>query len=449
MNTLQTTDPEKLDIDIQIPRTDKPRLVIIGGGFAGVNILKYIDYKRYQIVMLDRHNYHTFQPLLYQVATAGLEPGSIAGPLRHILEERDEVYFRMALVSRINPEQRTVSTPIGELKYDYLIIANGSRTNYFGKDEHFVDSLPLKQIPQALNLRSHILQNFEKAVNTLDNYELKSLLNVVIVGGGPTGVELAGALAELRNHVLPKDYPEINFRQMQIYLVEGTGRLLNGMSDKSGRLAFKYLKDFEVNVLLNTMVNSYEGRNVELSNGEKIASQTLIWAAGVTGNVIPGLPQEVIDRDRILVDEYNRVQGQEHIFALGDIAKMTTDDYPKGHPMVAPVAIQQGELLAKNLNRMAKNQPLKPFKYFNKGTMATIGRNRAVVDMPNGWSFGGFMAWLTWMFVHLLYLVGFRNKWTVFNNWIWNYFTYDRGIRLIIRPFNQEEKKKQQKMEVH
>ena len=447
MDALQPHDLQKLDIDIQIPRIDKPRLVIIGGGFAGINMLKHLDKKKFQIVVLDRHNYHTFQPLLYQVATAGLEPGSIAGPLRHILEENTEVYFRMAKVTRINPEKNTVTTPIGDLKYDYLIIANGSRTNYFGKDEKFKESLPLKQIPQALNLRSHVLQNFEKAVNTLESLELKSLMNIVIVGGGPTGVEVAGALSELRNHVLPKDYPELNFRQMHIYLVEGTDRLLNGMSDKSGRMALKYLKDFEVNVLLNTMVSSYDGKTVELSNGEIIASQTLVWAAGVTGNVIPGLPQETIEQNRILVDEYNKVKGQETIYALGDIAKMVTEDFPKGHPMLAPVAIQQGELMAKNFNRMVKKQPLKPFNYFDKGTMATVGRNRAVVDMPNGWSFGGFMAWLTWMFIHLLYLIGFRNKWVVLNNWIWNYFTYDRGIRLIIRPFSNDEKKRQQEME--
>ncbi|WP_224999921.1 NAD(P)/FAD-dependent oxidoreductase [Cesiribacter sp. SM1] len=436
------------EINIQIPRTDKPRVVIIGGGFAGLNIMKAIDTRYYQVVVLDRHNYHTFQPLLYQVATAGLEPGSIAGPLRHFIENNEEVFFRMAKVTRINPERRTVTTPVGELKYDYLIIACGSRTNYFGKDEAFKEALPLKQIPQALNMRSHILQNFEKAVNTVDSYELRSLLNIVIVGGGPTGVEVAGALGELRSHVLPKDYPELNFRQMQIYLVEGLPRLLNGMSDKAGRKATKYLKDFEVNLMLNTIVESYDGKEVRLNNGEIIPTQTLVWAAGVKGNIIPGLPDEVIERDRILVDDFNRVRGSDSIFAVGDIAQLTTEKYPKGLPMLAPVAIQQGERLAKNLNRAMEGKEMKPFKYTNKGYMATVGRNRAVVDMPNGWSFGGFMAWMAWMFIHLLYLIGFRNKLVVLNNWIWNYFTYDRGIRLIIRPFNREEKLKQHEAEI-
>ncbi len=440
-----TTDFQ--EINIQIPRTDKPRVVVIGGGFAGLKIMKEIDTRYYQVVVLDRHNYHTFQPLLYQVATAGLEPGSIAGPLRHYIEDNEEVFFRMAKVSAINPDRKTVTTPVGELRYDFLVIACGSRTNYFGKDEAFKEALPLKQIPHALNMRSHILQNFEKAVNTTDSYELKSLMNIVIVGGGPTGVEVAGAFGELRSHVLPKDYPELNFRQMQIYVVEGLPRLLNGMSDKAGRKAMKYLKDFDVNIMLNTMVKSYDGKEVCLNNGEIIPAQTLVWAAGVKGNVIPGLPDEVVERDRILVDEFNRVHGSSDIFAVGDIAQMTTKKYPKGLPMLAPVAIQQGELLAKNLNRQALGKKLTPFKYTNKGYMATVGRNRAVVDMPNGWSFGGFMAWMAWMFIHLMYLIGFRNKLVVLNNWIWNYFTYDRGIRLIIRPFDREEKLKQQAAE--
>lgn len=439
---------ERQEISIQIPKSDKPRIVIIGGGFAGLKLIKHLTKESVQVVMLDRHNYHTFQPLLYQVATAGLEPGSIAGPLRRFMEEQHDFYFRMAKVTRINPEQKTVSTPVGDLPYDYLVIACGSKTNYFGMDEKFKDALPLKQIPQALNLRSHILQNFEKAVNTMDTYELKSLMNIVIVGGGPTGVEVAGALGELKNHVLPKDYPELNFRQMQIYLVEGLPHLLSGMSKTAGSKAFKYLKDFQVNILLNTMVDSYDGKNVRLSNGEKLLSQTLIWAAGVKGNVIPGLPPECVERSRYLVDQYSRLKGFDSIFALGDIAHMETKEYPKGFPMLAPVAIQQGESLAKNFNRMLRGKPLKPFRYTNKGYMATVGRNRAVVDMPNGWSYGGFMAWLSWMFIHLLYLIGFRNKLVVFNNWLWNYFTYDKGIRLIIRPFSKEEKIKQQEAEL-
>lgn len=439
---------EKQEISIQIPKSDKPRVVIIGGGFAGLKLIKNLAKENVQVVMLDRHNYHTFQPLLYQVATAGLEPGSIAGPLRKFMEEREDFHFRMAKVERINPDTKTISTPVGDLQYDYLVIACGSKTNYFGKDEEFKDALPLKQLPQALNLRSHILQNFEKAVNTTDTYELQSLLNIAVVGGGPTGVELSGALGELKNHVLPKDYPELNFKNMNIYLIEGLPHLLNGMSKTAQRKAHKYLKDFDVNILLNTMVDSYDGKQVRLSSGDVLPSQTLIWAAGVTGNIIPGLPEDCIKKNQYVVDEFNMVKGFQDIFAVGDIAVMETKKYPKGFPMLAPVAIQQGENLAQNLKSILKGKKLTPFRYVNKGYMATVGRNRAVVDMPNGLSFGGFTAWTAWMFVHLLYLIGFRNKLVVLNNWLWNYFTYDRGIRLIIRPFSKQEKRKQQEAEL-
>ena len=441
-------EEEIQEISIQIPKTDKPRIVIIGGGFAGLRIVKKLAEEDVQVVMLDRHNYHTFQPLLYQVATAGLEPGSIAGPLRKFMEEKEDFHFRMAKVDRINPDKKTVSTPVGDLSYDYLIIATGSKTNYFGKDEKFKEALPIKQIPQALNIRSHILQNYEKAVNTRDAHELQSLLNIVIVGGGPTGVEVAGAFGELKDHVLPKDYPELDFSQMKIYLVEGLPHLLNGMSRTASKKAHKYLKDFNVNILLNTMVDSYDGKDVKLSTGDVLPSQTLIWAAGVTGNVVPGLPEESVEKNQYIVDEFNQVQGFTDIFAVGDVALMKSKKNPKGYPMLAPVAIQQGENLADNIIAIIHGKKLNPFRYVNKGAMATVGRNRAVVDMPNGLSFGGFTAWTAWMFVHLLYLIGFRNKLVVLNNWIWNYFTYDRGIRLIIRPFDKQEKRKQQEAEL-
>lgn len=439
---------EEQEISLQIPRSDKPRLVIIGGGFAGLQLIKNLSKEQVQVVMLDRHNYHTFQPLLYQVATAGLEPGSIAEPLRKFMEDIEDFHFRMAKVNKINPDLKTVSTSVGELYYDYLIIACGSKTNYFGNDEKFKDALPLKQIPQALNLRSHILQNFEKAVNIKDQYEQQSLLNVIVVGGGPTGVEVCGALGELKNHVLPKDYPELDFKKMQIYLIEGLPNLLSGMSKTASEKAHKYLKDFNVKVMLNTMVSDYNGKEVTLSNGAVLPSQTLIWAAGVKGNIIPGLPEECVKQSRYIVDEFNQVLGFNDIYAVGDIARMETKEYPHGYPMLAPVAIQQGENLARNFKNILRGKALMPFKYTNKGYMATVGRNRAVVDMPNGMSYGGFAAWASWMFVHLLYLIGFRNKLVVFNDWLWNYFTYDRGIRLIIRPFDKEEKKKQKDAEL-
>ncbi|WP_340153626.1 NAD(P)/FAD-dependent oxidoreductase [uncultured Marivirga sp.] len=431
----------------KIPNTNQKRIIIVGGGFAGITMAKKFAGKDVQIVLLDRHNYHTFQPLLYQVATAGLEPDSIAGPLRKLLENHRNIYFRMATVSRIDQQENKIISNVGELEYDYLIIAAGSKTNFFGQNEKFEKAFPLKQIPQALDFRSHILQNFEEAVLSSDEAKIERLMNIVIVGGGPTGVELAGALGELKKHVLPNDYPDLDFNRLNIYLVEGMGRLLGGMSDFADRKAQKYLKKFEVNVKLNTMVNSYDGEKVEFSNGETLPAATLLWGAGVMGNVIEGLSEESVSNSRYQVDRYNLVKGTQNIYAVGDIALMQTEDFPKGHPMLAPVAMQQGDRLAKNILAAMKGNEQKPFKYLDKGSMATVGRNKAVVDLPKNLHFGGFFAWFIWMFVHLISIVGFRNKIVILSNWIWNYFTYDRGTRLIIRPFvpkvkSQKDKKK-------
>lgn len=425
------------NISIRIPDSSLPRLVIIGGGFAGIRLVKKLENAGLQIVMFDRHNYHTFQPLLYQVATAGLEPDSVAGPLRKLFGERKNFYFRYATVERINPDQNTISTSIGDLKYDYLVIANGTKTNYFGNEGVFKNAFPLKQIPQALDLRSQILQNLEKAVLINQPEKAQSLLNFVIVGGGPTGVEVAGALGELKLHVLPKDYAELDFSRMKIFLIEGMDRLLPSMSKRAGDKSLKYLKRFEVEVKLNTIVTAYDGDTVTLSDGSEIPCETLVWAAGVMGNVIGGIPSTSVERNRILVNQYNQVKGYERVFAIGDIACMKTEDYPNGHPMLAPVAIQQGQQLGKNLRNMLKGKDLKPFKYFDKGSMATIGRNKAVVDLPGGRNFGGLVAWFIWMFIHLVYIIGFRNKLVVMSNWLWNYITYDRGTRLIIRKFDR------------
>ncbi|WKV13468.1 NAD(P)/FAD-dependent oxidoreductase [Marivirga harenae] len=431
----------------KIPNTNQKRIIIVGGGFAGITMAKKFAGKDVQIVLLDRHNYHTFQPLLYQVATAGLEPDSIAGPLRKLLENHRNIYFRMATVSKIDQQENKIISNVGELEYDYLIIAAGSKTNFFGQNEKFEKAFPLKQIPQALDFRSHILQNFEEAVLSSDEAKIESLMNIVIVGGGLTGVELAGALGELKKHVLPNDYPDLDFNRLNIYLVEGMGRLLGGMSDFADRKAQKYLKKFEVNVKLNTMVNSYDGEKVEFSNGETLPAATLLWGAGVMGNVIEGLSEESVSNSRYQVDRYNLVKGTQNIYAVGDIALMQTEDFPKGHPMLAPVAMQQGDRLAKNILAAMKGNEQKPFKYLDKGSMATVGRNKAVVDLPKNLHFGGFFAWFIWMFVHLISIVGFRNKIVILSNWIWNYFTYDRGTRLIIRPFvpkvkSQKDKKK-------
>ncbi|MDF9794760.1 NADH dehydrogenase [Catalinimonas alkaloidigena] len=429
---------ESRHLATQLPDIGKPRVVIIGGGFAGIQIIKNLRMKDVQVVMLDRHNYHTFQPLLYQVATAGLEPDSIAGPLRKVFDEEKNFFFRMATVESVSPEESMVNTNIGRIHYDYLVIATGTKTNYFGNKSIEELAFPLKQVPQALNLRSHFLQNFERAVTSDNEDEIDRLTNFVIVGGGPTGVELAGALGELKTQVLPRDYPELDFNaKMNIYLVEGLGRLLPAMSEKAGEKAQNDLENrFKVNVKLNTMVEDFDGYQVKLNNGNTINTETLIWAAGVMGVTLPGLDKATVEKSRYIVNQFNLVQGYDNIYAVGDVAKMSTEDYPDGHPQLAPVALQQGENLGKNISKQLKGKDIKPFHYLDKGTMATIGRNRAVADLPGGLKFGGFVAWIIWMFVHLMYLVSFRQKLITLGNWVWNYFTYDKGTRLIIRPFD-------------
>ena len=420
----------------EIPLTPSPfpRLIILGGGFAGISLAKRLRRSPIQIVLIDRNNYHTFQPLLYQVATAGLEPDSIADPLRKQLEPVKNFYFRMAEVEKIDAEEKTVYTEIGWIRYDYLVIATGSRTNYFGNSSIMTNAFPLKQIPQALDLRSHILQNFEAATITRDPEELASRMNIVIVGGGPTGVEVAGALGELRRSILPRDYPELEFDKMKIVLIEGSDQVLKHMSDYASEKAYKYLEKFGVQIILNQRVSSYDGSMVHVDDGSKIPSHTLIWVAGVQANVPEGLPEEALTQGRVTINEYLQVQGCEDVFALGDAAFLATEEFPYGLPMLAPVAIQQGRHLAANIRRSLKQKPLNKFIYKDKGTMATIGRNKAVVDLGK-LHFGGFPAWVVWMFVHLISIIGFRNKLIVFLNWVWNYFTYDKGTRLIIRKF--------------
>ncbi|MTI31249.1 NAD(P)/FAD-dependent oxidoreductase [Xanthovirga aplysinae] len=430
-------------LSINIPETGKKRVVIIGGGFAGIKLVEGLLDQDYQVVLLDKHNYHTFQPLLYQVATAGLEPDSIAGPLRKLLKGKKDFFFRMLRVDEINPVKQCISTPIGDIRFDYLIVASGSRTNYFGNEEIARLAFPLKKLTDALDLRSQFLQSMEQSVMTRDPEKRQNLLNFVIVGGGPTGVEVAGALAEARKHVLVKDYPELDIQHLQIYLIEGADRLLNGMREKSGEKALGYLKELGVNVKLGRIVKSYDGAVVHLDDGTEIESQTLVWAAGVQGNIIPGLNSSV-DRSRYVVDAYNRIQGYENIFAIGDVAAMKSKQWPLGHPMLAPIAMQQAENLGKNFRRKENGKSLLPFKFVDKGTMATVGRNKAVVDLPKG-SFGGLFAWLVWMLVHLVSIIGFRNKLVVMSNWFWSYLTYDQGIRLIVRLFKREATFKENK----
>lgn len=419
---------------VNIPESDLPRVIIVGGGFGGIKLALSLRKAPYQVVLIDKHNYHTFQPLLYQVATGGLEPDSIAFPLRKAFTSQANLFFRVAQVNRIHPEKKSLSTTLGEIDYDYLVLATGSKTNFFGMEEVEKHAVGMKNIPEALDLRHMILQNFEQYLQEPEN---KELLQYVVVGGGPTGVETAGALAELKKHVLPKDYPEIDWEQMEITLIEASGGLLGGMSDKSTKNARKGLEKMGVKVLLDHMVKDYDGKRV-IANEKEISAGAVIWAAGIKGAMIEGLDEINLERgNRVAVDTYNRVIGYDDIFALGDLAMMKMEKYPNGHPQVAPVAMQQGELLGKNLIRASKSKEWKPFDYFDKGSMATIGRNKAVVDMGSI-HLKGLFAWLTWMFVHLLFLVGFRNKLVVFVNWVWSYFTYDKGTRVIIRPFKKK-----------
>ncbi|GAA4402669.1 NAD(P)/FAD-dependent oxidoreductase [Nibrella viscosa] len=425
------------NLSLNIPDTTKPRVVIIGGGFGGINLAKNLDNKAFQIVMFDKQNYHGFWPLLYQVATAGLEPDAIAEPLRKMFDEDyEDFHFRLVRVTGVNPQAKTVVTLIGELKYDYLVIATGTKANFFGNEQVQKYSFPLKTIPEALNLRSQLLQSFEQASITRDPDIRQALLNFVIVGAGPTGVELAGSLAEMRKHVLPGDYPGLDFSKMNIYLVEGLDRVLPPMSPEASQKTYKYLTDMGINMKLNTLVETYDGEVVTLKGGEQIRSHTVIWAAGVTGALIDGLPNEVIARGgRVMVNRFNQIEGFPDIYAIGDIALMKTDKFPNGHPGVAQPAIQQGRLLAKNLNRTIRGEKMEEFEYFDKGSLAIIGRSRAVADLPGNRHIGGFFAWVIWLVVHIYYLIGFRSKLIVLSNWMYRLFTYERGTRLIIRPF--------------
>ena len=427
---------------MNIPETNLPRLVVLGAGFGGLNLVKNLPAHAAQTVMIDRHNYHTFQPLLYQVATAGLEPDSIAYPIRNIFKKRENFFFRMAAVDSIDFENKRIQSNIGELSYDVLVVATGSQTNFFGIPGVQELALPMKTVPEALNMRSLMLQNFEAASLTKDLEERERLMNFVIVGAGPTGTELAGALAELRNHVLPNDYPDLDFRRMSIHLIEMHDTVLPPMQPGSSKQALKYLKSLGVQVWLKTAVTSYDGSTVFTSQNKQLPASTLIWAAGVTGNIPKGFEDDQICKGRLVVDQTNRVKGAKDVYALGDVAVMLTGELPQGHPMLAQVAIQQGKHLAKNLKASWNGRVMKPFRYKYKGTMATVGRNKAVAELYNQIKLSGFVGWFVWMWVHLVSLVGFRNRLVVLLNWVVNYFSYDRKIRLIIRPVDRPGRQK-------
>ncbi|TPN85159.1 NAD(P)/FAD-dependent oxidoreductase [Aquimarina algicola] len=426
---------------MNIPFTNLPRLVVIGGGFAGVAMARSMIKENIQLVLLDRHNYHTFQPLLYQVSTSSLEPDSIAYPLRKIVKRGKNTFFRMAEVESIDPDQKRVYTNIGDISYDYLVIATGAKTNFFGNTTIATNAMRMKNLPQALNLRSLMLENLEQAVITDDPEERKELLRFVLAGAGPTGVELAGGIAELKLNVLPKDYPDMDFDDMEIHLIEGAPRVLPPMSEHASEKASKFLKKMGVHIHTNTQVKQYENNIVTTNTDLSLKTATFIWSAGVTGAPVEGIKAEAIMSrgNRYYVNECNQIEGYTNIFAIGDIAIMKTKEYPNGHPMVAQPAIQQGRHLAKNMKRHLKGKAMLPFKYFDKGSMATIGRNKAVVDIGK-LKFGGFFAWFIWMFIHLWFLVGFRNRFVTFFNWTYNYINYDKAARLIVRPFKSDAK---------
>ncbi|HYV93411.1 MAG TPA: NAD(P)/FAD-dependent oxidoreductase [Chitinophagales bacterium] len=429
---------------------DKPRLIIVGGGFAGLNLARRLKDTAFEILLIDKVNHHQFQPLFYQVAAAELEPSNISFPLRGIFHGSKNVRIRLGEVQKIFPSpiredsfgkesirtENKITTTAGEYHYDFLVIATGATTNFFGNKNLEQFTLPMKSTSEAIAIRQYILQNFEAAL-TAPVGEQEGLMNFVIAGGGPTGVELAGALAEMKTNSLQRDYPEIDFSHMRIMLVEGSPKTLGTMSEAASAKSKEYLEKMGVTVWTNTTVKDYDGKNVILSNEKTIRSDTVIWAAGVRGNMIEGLNPELIMRgNRMKVDRFNRVEGYENIFAIGDIAYMTTEKYPNAHPQVANVAVSQAKVLAKNLKNILHNKSLIQYEYKDKGSLATVGKHKAVVDLPYI-KFQGFFAWFVWMGLHLVLLMGMKNRLFVFIDWVISYFSNNSTLRLIFRPFNR------------
>ena len=420
------------------------KLIIIGAGFGGLRLARKLSNKTgFDITIIDKFNYHQFQPLFYQVATAGLDASNISFPLRKVFHKSKNVRFRMAEVETINTENKTVKTNIGDFEYDALVIATGAGTNFFGNAAMEANAFPMKSTTEALQLRHRLLHNFEDAVNVKDQAELQRLMTVVVVGGGPTGVELSGAIADMKKYVLPKDYPELDFEKMKIYLLEGTGKTLGTMSEKSSADSQKYLERLGVTVLTNSLLKEYDGKIALMQDGKTINTSLVIWAAGIKGNVPAGINKDLIARgNRIKTDRQCRVLDHENIFAIGDVACMEEPAFPNGHPQVAPVAIQQADMLAINLRYIemkSGNKQILEFEYNDKGAMATVGRNLAVVDVPRPkLHFRGFFAWLIWMSLHLMLILGVKNRFFVFCNWVYNYFTKDQNLRLIIREWTSD-----------
>lgn len=420
-------------MDFNVPNVGKKRVVIVGGGFGGLKLANKLCNSGFQVVLVDRNNYHQFLPMIYEVASAGLEPSSIAFPFRKIFQKRKDFYFRWADVTGVNAKDNLIETSIGKLKYDYLVIASGTETNYFGNQNIEDVALPMKTVEEAMSMRNILLANLERSLTTADLKERQALQNIVIVGGGATGVEVSGALSEMKRFVIPKDYPEMEVHKVNIYLIEASPKLLSAMSPQASANAEKFLRGMGVNVMLNTLVQDYREGKVILDNGMDIPTRNFIWVSGVTGTSFDNIGPELLGRGRrIKVDEHNKVIGLDNVFAIGDVSIMTAEkDYPNGHPQLAQVAIQQGDLLASNLKNMEKGKKLKPFHYRNLGSLATVGRNKAVADF-NQLKMHGWFAWIIWLVIHLRSILGIRNKVMVLVNWVWGYLTYDKSIRLIM-----------------
>jgi NADH dehydrogenase len=418
-----------------IPETNQKRVVIVGAGFGGLVFAQKLAKQDFQIVLIDKNNYHQFQPLFYQVAMAGLEPSSISFPLRKIFQHTPNVHIRITKVNALDSSKQSITTDLGEISYDYLVLGLGTDTNFFGNQNMMDKAIPMKSVSEAIFLRNRVLQNLEDALTTEDPLEREGLMNMVVVGGGPTGVEVSGTLAEMKKIILPKDYPELDFKLMKIYLFESSPEVLEVMSDEASAKGKEYLEQLGVIVKTGIRIVDFDGEYAYTSTDEKIRTNNVVWAAGVKANAITGFSSEIFGRGgRIKVNEFNQVEGFKNIFALGDLALMTTDvDFPNGHPQMAQPAIQQGKLLAQNFTKIINNRSPKAFKYKDLGSMATIGRNLAVVDLPF-WKFQGIFAWYVWMFVHLMSILGVKNKILIFINWLWNYITYDQSLRLIIKP---------------
>lgn len=422
------------------------KLVILGGGFGGLRLARELSNKPgFDITLIDRHNYHQFQPLFYQVATAGLDASNISFPLRKVFHKSKNVKVRLAEVLQVKPEEKKVITDIGIFEYDALVVATGAGTNFFGNPNLIAHAFPMKSTVEALQIRNRLLNNFEEAIIAKTPEALETLMNIVVVGGGPTGVELSGAIADMKKYQLPKDYPELDFSKMKIFLLEGSAKTLGNMSDKSSTDSRKYLEQLGVTVMTNALLKDFDGTKITLQDGGTILTNMVIWAAGIKGNVPEGIDKELIAKgNRIKVDRQCKIIGADNIYAIGDVAYMEEPAWPNGHPQVAPVAMQQADLIANNLRRIemkSGDNTLLDFVYNDKGSMATVGRNLAVVDMPKPkLHFGGFFAWMIWMGLHLMLILGVKNRFFVFCNWLYNYFTYDQNLRLIFKQFYREPK---------